>query len=190
MVNLLSTRRRRDLPLDLDRELSADRRAVLPLRLRDVRRWWRALPVDLAADRRARTPALEPDLEEESSLAALDAALLGLAERRAERLAECLAPREAAAHAESVSGVGDGRLIVCEVDMSIGGGEAQAASRGLFDVDDRPPWDLWLLAWGRTYASRPDEPIAALLAWIPAEWEPLARAGIEACPARCLYWVD
>lgn len=186
MVNLLSTRRRRDLPLDLDRELSVDRRAVLPLRLRDVGRWWRALPVDLAADRRARTPALEPDLEEESSLAALDAALLALAVRRAERLAG----GEAAPHAESVSGVGDGRLVVCEVDMSIGGGEAEAASRGLFDLDDRPPWDLWLLAWGRTHASRPDEPIAALLAWIPAEWEPLARAGIEACPSRCLYWVD
>lgn len=203
MVNLLGEKRPTAAPIELDRELPPPLRAALPARLHDVQRWWTGLPADASTARRARTPALEPDLEEESSLPALDAALMALAERRAELLSrrpsrgsprrssralQAASPRSPVAPVAESGRSTIGRLLVCEMDMSIGGGEAEAASRGLLDLDDRPPWDLWLVAWGRTHGSRPEEPLVALVAWIPPEWQALAQAGIEACPTRSLCW--
>jgi hypothetical protein len=185
VVNLLGPTRRRPRHTDLESELTSDRRLRLDERLADVRRWWTRLPADLPIDRRARTRSLEPRLEDEPTLAALDAALLVLAQKRA-RL--CDSP--------PVAGPSDrrpaptGRLLVCEFDLSLGGGESEVASRSLFDLDDRPPWDLWLVVWGRTRANRPDEPLTCLLAWIPDEWWGHAEAGIAANPTRMLYWVD
>lgn len=185
MVNLLGSAARGRRRVDLDAALSPDRHAALAERLPVVKRWWSTLDPRRSPADRARTPSLEPRLEEESSLAALEAAIAELAAGRARLLAaSATRPRSAP------SGLPDGRLLVCEIDMSIGGGEAEAASRSFFDVDDRPPWDLWLVAWGRTRRTRPDEPIACLLAFVPAEWEAIAGAGIEACPTGGLYWAD
>ncbi len=184
-MNLLGSARRRLRHADLEGELTPDRRAELAKRLEDARGWWARLPTELPIARRARTPSLEPRLEEEQTLAALDAALLVLAESRA-RLCES----ERGDDPTDPTRLPTGRLLVCEFDMSIGGGEAEVASRSLFDVDDRPPWDLWLVAWGRTRASRPDEPLACLLAWIPDEWRGHAQAGIAANPTQALYWLD
>jgi hypothetical protein len=183
MVNLIGSDRAP--AFDLAHDLPPHVASVLPARLREVRSWWAALSPDAPISRRARTPLLEPDLEEESSLAALEAALIALAERRSGLLSRARSDAGAAGTAAV-----PGRLLVCELDMSIGGGEAEAASRALFDVDDRPPWDLWLVVWGRTHASRPEEPISGLIAWIPEDWLSLAQAGIDACPSRCLYWAD
>jgi len=185
VVNLLGSDRHRPSWIDLAHELTADRRALLATRLDGVHRWWACLPPAPGPDRRARTAALEPRIEDESTLAELEAALHSLAERR-DRLCEA---RFGARSSPSIAPP-SGRLLVCEFDMSIGGGEAEVASRSLFDVDDRPPWDLWLVAWGRTRTSHPDEPITCLLAWIPDEWFPRAEAGIAANPTRALYWAD
>ena len=185
MVNLLGPTRRRSRHTDLERELTSDRRLRLDERLADVRRWWARLPADLPIDRRARTRALEPRLEDEPPLAALDAALLVLAQKRASL---CAAPPDTGP--PDPRPAPGGRLLVCEFDLSSGGGESQVASRSLFDLDDRPPWDLWLVAWGRTRASRPDEPLTCLLAWIPDEWSEHAEAGIAANPTGMLYWAD
>lgn len=180
MVNLLGTADREPNPGNVLKGLPPRLSAALPERLREVRSWWVALDPDLSVARRARTPRLEPDLEEESSLAGLEAAMLALAERRS--ATPPVVPRAAA--------LPRGRLLVCEIDMSIGGGEAESASEGLFDVDDRPPWDLWVGAFGRTRPSQPDAPINVLLAWMPEVWRDLAQAGIDACPTRGLYWAE
>jgi len=129
-----------------------------------------------------RTPALEPDLEESASLPALAAALAVLAERRAERVAAA-APR-----APEVSA--PGRLLICEFNMSIGSGESEVASRGFFDVMDRPPWDTWLVAFGRTHHSQPDQPIECLLSWVPETAVETVDAGVRANRCRCLRWLD
>jgi hypothetical protein len=165
--------------------LDPDRRAALDVRLADARRWWARLDATRPVAGCARTPALEPALEEDAHLAALDAALVWLADRRARALAALPADGDGAASPEV-----RGRLVVCEIDGSIGGGEAEAASRGLFDVDDRPPWDLWLVAYGRTRSTQPDDPIRCLVAWLPEPWWALADAAIAACPTRCVYWAD
>lgn len=185
MVNLLGSARRRPTRVDLARELTADRRALLATRLDGVRCWWACLPIEPTPERRARTAALEPRIEDEPTLAELEAALHLLADRR-----DRLWARRSVDRSTRRIDAPSGRLLVCEFDMSIGGGEAEVASRSLFDVDDRPPWDLWLLAWGRTRRSQPDEPIPCLLAWIPDEWVERAEAGIAANPTRALYWVD
>jgi hypothetical protein len=129
-----------------------------------------------------RTPALEPDLEESASLPALEAALAVLTERRAE-LIDVTAPG-------GMNVAVAGRLLLCEFNMSIGSGESEVESRGFFDVMDRPPWDTWLVAFGRTHRSQPDQPIECVLSWVPEIAVETVDAGVSANRCGCLRWVD
>ncbi len=172
--------------------LSPEALRLLRERLEQVRAHWSRRPPDLRPVARLRSPVLEPDLEEEATLAGLEAALQRLTRRRAEWLAGQFGPDlrdpphgEGAPEGRAV----EGRLLVCEINMSLGRGEAEVHSGGYFDVDDRPPWDHWLVCFGRTRPSQPDEPVECLLVWVPHELEPLARAGVEANAGQCLYWV-
>jgi hypothetical protein len=152
---------------------------MLGPRLEEVRRWSQLRPRGLSIARRLRTPELEPDLEEEPTLAGVEAAVQELAVVRGALLA----------HAPTIPpGAHPGRLLVCELGMSVGGGESETRSRGFFDVDDRPPWDIWLVCFGRRRASAPGQPIACLLAWVPDDLVDVARAGIEANRCDCIYW--
>lgn len=184
VVNLIGSARAAARRAPLASALSGDGQATLEARLRDVRRWWRQLDADRPVAERARTAALEPALEEETTPAALEAVLHRLAERRVERL------DRAVYRSTPADPLPEGRLLVCALDMSIGDGGAEAASRSLVDADDRPPWDLWLVAFARTRPARPDEPITCLVAWIPAEWLSLAQAAIDACPSGALEWAE
>lgn len=73
---------------------------------------------------------------------------------------------------------------------SLSSGEAEIASRGYFDVADRPPIGCWigLLAPG-SGASRPHEEAVedlVIVAWIPEQALVRARAGCLACPNGAL----
>jgi len=179
MVNLLRSSRGDEPPQPL---LTAQTLALLGTRLDDARRWYagRSLQHRPVAERQ-RSPELRPALEEEISLPALELILHELAERRASDLETSPAP---------LADPQPGRLLVCEINMSISSGESEARSQGFFDVDDRPPWDGWLVAFGRTRPSQPDEPIECLICWAPEELAPLATEGIRANPCACIGWLE
>lgn len=151
-------------------------------RLREIRGWCATRRSTGPVADRLRSAELAPDLEEESALPALEEALDLLTMRRRSALA--------AAQDRERGEVEGGRLLVCELDMSIGSGEAEAASEGFFDVDDRPPWDLWLACFGKTRPAQPEEPIACLIAWVPDSLRARAEAGVRSSSSRCLLWVD
>ncbi len=165
MVNLLGRDRQQSQPFTLDERTSGLLEERLEVALRFVERADRSRPIA----QRYRTPALEPDLEDEPSLAGIEAALHALAERRAVFLEQ--RERDAAPAADGGQGAAETkiRMVAVEIEASIGDGRAEAASRGFFDIDDRPPWDLWLVALGATHPSQPDEPRIYLIALVPEE---------------------
>jgi hypothetical protein len=64
---------------------------------------------------------------------------------------------------------------------SLATGEAEIASRGFFDVADRPPPGLWVEAIGRRARGPRDAFELAILCWIPEAALDSARAGRRAC---------
>lgn len=58
-------------------------------------------------------------------------------------------------------------------------GAAQWESLGFFDVENTPPFDLWL-----DYAG------GCLYSYVPAPLVALADAGVEVNPEGCIFWVD
>ncbi len=65
-------------------------------------------------------------------------------------------------------------------------GEAEIASRGFFDVRDRPPLGLWLEVLGRREAHAPEGVDLGILCWLPPDDRARARAGARACCTRSL----
>jgi hypothetical protein len=180
MVNLLGSRAHSDRSAV---PLRPDALALLAVRLDPARRWCGLRPADLALSDRLRTRELAPDLEEDPSLAALEAAVLELVEAR-ERLLLQIEWASGAPRPEP------GRLLVCEVNMGLGDGLSEAHSRGFFDAADLPPWDTWLIAYGKTRKSEPGEPLESLIAWVPESLVGYARAGIAAHRSGSLQFVD
>jgi hypothetical protein len=128
-----------------------------------------------------RHPDLTPSLEEFPKLDALASAVERLSARRAELLGGAT---------PSAEGAG-GRLLVCEYQVSLCSGESEGDSDGFYDINDRPPWDLWI-ATGKQPASAGmivADPADALFAWVPAEFVARAQAGIDANPYECIYWL-
>ena len=68
-------------------------------------------------------------------------------------------------------------------------GEAEIASRGFFDVADRPPPVLWLEAVARRRAPGSEVQEVAILVPVPADCFEEAAAGREACPSGAITWV-
>ena len=76
-----------------------------------------------------------------------------------------------------------GRLLVYDPSMNLSDGMAESETDGLFDVNDCPPWDLWvgfIRDAGNEY----------LLSWIPDYLVELTQFAIEVTPANSLYWLD
>jgi len=76
-----------------------------------------------------------------------------------------------------------GNLLLYFPDETLFDGAAEVASQGLFDSDNEPPWDTWILynegetALGWSHF---------LLAWIPHRYVSLAEAGVAANPEGCI----
>jgi len=76
-------------------------------------------------------------------------------------------------------------LLVCEVNESISSGESEAETNGFFDLDDRPPWDTWVVS-----APRPAEyESPTLISWIPSNLAAVVDRGIHVNPYGCIFWL-
>ena len=71
-----------------------------------------------------------------------------------------------------------GRLLIYVPEENLADGAAKYASRGFFDVDNVPPWDLWVVFAG-----------GALLSWVPSELLGLAQSGIDVNIEGCIAWL-
>jgi len=76
-------------------------------------------------------------------------------------------------------GLHRGRLLLYVPSENISDGASQHSSNGFFDVNDCPPWDLWLQYSDRT-----------LISWVPEILLPLAQAGIDVNAVECIRWLD
>ena len=83
--------------------------------------------------------------------------------------------------AESYSPPPNGELICYWPGRSLSTGEAGVASRGFFDVLDRPPIGFWIEAIARPTDSTREKFEIAIIAWIPTNDIERAVAGRRAC---------
>jgi hypothetical protein len=74
-----------------------------------------------------------------------------------------------------------GELICYRPGRSLSTGEAAVASRGFFDVLDRPPIGLWIEAVARPIDSSRERFETAIITWIPAADVERAAAGCQVC---------
>ena len=58
-------------------------------------------------------------------------------------------------------------------------GAAKYSSNGFFDVNNVPPWDIWVAFSEQT-----------LVSWVPPMLLELAQKGIDANPEGCIRWAD
>jgi len=72
-----------------------------------------------------------------------------------------------------------GRLLLYWPENNLAGGAAQASSGGFFNVDNVPPWDIWVTYEGRV-----------LISWVPPGLIELAQMGIDVNPENCIQWID
>jgi hypothetical protein len=77
-----------------------------------------------------------------------------------------------------------GRLLLYFPDLNTSDTMAESETRGFFDSDNNPPWDMWVAYFyessGKNY----------LISWIPPEFVELASKGVEVNPEQCISWVD
>jgi hypothetical protein len=72
-----------------------------------------------------------------------------------------------------------GRLLLYEPLETVADGASGSSSRGFFDIEDAPPWDIWFL-----YSE------GSILSWVPEALVQDAQAGIDANPVDCIHWCD
>lgn len=89
----------------------------------------------------------------------------------------------------------DGLWIVYRPGRSLGTGVAEIASRGFFDVDDRPPLALWIEAIARRClpnglgSGRPAFEIS-VLSYVPRHYAQAALRGCRACDSGALILLE
>lgn len=127
-------------------------------------------------------PELAADLEDLEEAPSLPAAQAMLAQLDALRRGAVGAPGEARP--------ADVRWLLHRPARSLQTGEAEVASRGFFDVNDRPPPILWLEAIGRPRPGRPGQTDVAILCAIPSSALATAEAGRRACLNGALTFLD
>jgi hypothetical protein len=79
-----------------------------------------------------------------------------------------------------------GRFLLFYPEHNLEDGAAQAASRGFFEWDNVPPWDIWLASIVDGY----EEFQIYLIAWVPPEFLELASDGIDVNPEKCIRWAE
>jgi hypothetical protein len=72
-----------------------------------------------------------------------------------------------------------GRLLLYWPEENLACGAAQVGSRGFYDADNVPPWDIWV-AWEER----------VLISWVPPGLIGIAQMGIDANPEACIQWID
>ena len=82
-----------------------------------------------------------------------------------------------------------GQLLVYFPDGELADGAAEQESKGFFDVNNAPPWDTWV-GFFRDDVGQDSSVAQYLIAWVPRLLVPLAQAGIDVNPERCIEWLD
>jgi hypothetical protein len=72
-----------------------------------------------------------------------------------------------------------GRVLLYAPMENVSDGASEASSRGFFDGEDAPPWDLWFRYKDGT-----------IFSWVPERLVSAAQAGIDANPVDCIHWAD
>jgi hypothetical protein len=153
-------------------------------RLHDDDKWQRGQKMLEVADvgpiaplsQQLRTADLRPscslaELRKESERDKLVASVVG-------RRSSLLRNHDRQAQSTQLADLGSGRLLIYVPEENLADGAAKYASRGFFDVDNVPPWDLWVVFAGGT-----------LLSWVPPELIQLAQSGIDVNPEGCIAWL-
>jgi len=72
-----------------------------------------------------------------------------------------------------------GRLLLFVPSETLMDGAAKYSSNGFFDVNNVPPWDIWVAFSEQT-----------LVSWVPPMLLELAQKGIDVNPEGCIRWAD
>jgi hypothetical protein len=65
-------------------------------------------------------------------------------------------------------------------------GASESVTNGFFNIEDEPPWDLWL-GW---IVEKSDRPREYLVCWIPPSLMPTAQDGVDVNPVACIDWLE
>lgn len=164
--------------------LTEEQRARVKSRARFlVRGAWARLR-DASAEAAHALAAELDELDEAPSPALAEALLAELDARRA-----ALPDREDAARTRAGED-GAVRILLYRPGRSLRSGEAEAASRGYFDVADRPPVLSWLEVVARPRAEGSGEVEVGVLCGVPEEAVAVAGDGVRACGSGGVVWVD
>jgi hypothetical protein len=71
----------------------------------------------------------------------------------------------------------EGRLLLYNPSENYACGAAEASSNGFFDVNNVPPWDIWV-----------DFSEGTLVSWVPPTLLDVAQMGIYLNPEACIRW--
>jgi hypothetical protein len=104
-----------------------------------------------------------------------EALVNGVVQERSLRLA---ALRQTSASRPSLE-VAQGKLLLYVPEENLACGGAVYPSKGFFDSDNTPPWDIWIHYSDKT-----------LITWVPALLVPLVNDGIDANPEGCIRWAE
>jgi hypothetical protein len=72
-----------------------------------------------------------------------------------------------------------GKLLLFTPSDTLMDGAAEYSSNGFFDVNNVPPWDIWVAFSDQT-----------LVSWVPPMLVETAHMGIDADPAACIGWTE
>jgi hypothetical protein len=95
------------------------------------------------------------------------------------RRSEPLRTREQTTLASVAGNLQAGRLLLYVPVENLADGAAQYASKGFFDIENTPPWEIWV-----AYSD------GTLLSWVPPQLVGLAQSGIDVNPEQCIRWRD
>jgi hypothetical protein len=178
VVNLLSDKR----PAEPFPPLDDDQRARIEQRVRVLSRLdWPDCARDLARAVAGVSAELEELENEPTPVVAQD--LLACVARARHSLLDASSGPSAGTPGSPPLG---GEWLCYWPGRSLSTGEAEIASRGFFDVRDRPPLGLWVEALGRRRGRSLEAFELAILCWVPPSAVRSARAGRDACASGSL----
>ncbi len=124
-------------------------------------------------NKQLRSNNLKPDLPTYANSQQWFSVVEHLAERRT------LALKSENGYPKDIQYPTGGRLLIYFPHENLCDGVAQYSSKGLFDVDNVPPWDTWVCFFDQK-----------LVSWIPDQLVAFADQGIDVNPEECIQWAD
>ena len=95
----------------------------------------------------------------------------------AKAVAEVVAKRSRLTAGKSAEKSAGGRLLLYSPSENLACGAADVRSNGFFDVNNVPPWDIWV-----------DFSEGTLVSWVPPALLDVAQMGIDVNPEGCIRW--